>query len=187
MMVISKRTCSTVVFAVLCLVLLLTGNYSYSSVKNNDDVDEIARLYERRQVAEAITKIYKHVHPQEAIRIVDTAYLYSEEYNIEPSLAIGVMAAESGFNGNAKSKEGAKGYTQVQAKYHKDKIKGRNIFDTKVNIEVGLTILSDCLKKNDTLQKGLGCYNGTNDTGKIKKFHKAIRSKRDQIFYVASL
>ena len=69
--------------------------------------------------------------------------------------------------------------------YHKDKIKGRNIFHTNVNIEIGATILSNCMIKNNSLNKALGCYNGTSDIKKIAKFKSTVMKRKNEIIQLA--
>lgn len=193
----TKRTWLYVLFA-LCCIFPVMGSQEHSFFIQsaqattlysvNEEKDEIELLYEKRQIAEAITTVYKYVPMKEAIKVVDYVYEYSEAYRLEPSLLLGIIATESSYKRKAVSKEGAAGYTQVLGKYHKDKLKGRNIFHTKVNIEIGAIILSDCMTKhNGNYNKALGCYNGTKNPKKIAKFKSTIRKRRDQLFQVAML
>ena len=183
------------IFVILsCLLFPIKVSESFSlSTKQIFDykIKEVKKYQEekkkKQKIATAITSVYKHVSLTEATRIVDAVYKYSKIHKIDPLLLIGVIAAESSFKKNAVSKKGAVGYTQVNVKYHQDKIKGRNIFDTYVNIQVGTMILSNCLRKHSDLQRGLGCYNGTSDSLKIKKFHKTINARKNQILLLASL
>ncbi len=76
-------------------------------------------------------------------------------------LLIGTIAVESQFNPLAKSRHGAKGIMQVVTRYHRDKIRNRNIFDPKVGIEVGTQILAECYARHKGNQhRTLNCYNG---------------------------
>lgn len=193
----TKRTCLYVLFTLSCLFLLIGMTENSFSIMQQafasevdeviEDEAELALTEEKRKIADAITKVYKYVPPTEATKIVDVVYKYSEVHEIEPSLLLGIIATESSFKKYARSREGAVGYTQVLPKYHQDKIKGRNIFDTYVNIQVGSTILSDCLRKHNNLKKGLGCYNGTSDSKKVKKFQTTITKRKNQILLLASL
>ena len=143
------------------------------------------RQQEKQLMVKAIRKIYKRTNLEEVTRVVDYAYQYSEAYSVPPFLLIGLIATESAFRRLAVSKEGAAGYTQVLAKHHRDKIKGRNIFRTDVNIEVGTIILSDCMVKHKNVDGALGCYNGTTNPVKIAKFKQAIEKRKDQILVAA--
>lgn len=154
---------------------------------DNSDKDYIYQEYEKDQVSEAIVKLYKHISIKEALEVVDYAYKYAELHGLDPSLLIGIIATESSFKRKAVSKEGAAGYTQVLAKYHKDKLKGRNIFHPGVNIEIGSMILSNCMANNSNINKALGCYNGTKDKTKIAKFKSVVNKRSYEIFQLAKL
>lgn len=154
---------------------------------DNGDKDYIYEEYKKDQLSQAIVKLYKHISVKEALEVVNYVFKYSEIYGVDPSLLIGVIASESSFKRKAVSKEGAAGYTQVLAKYHKDKLKGRNIFHPGVNIEVGTIILSDCLSSNNSFNKALGCYNGTKDKNKIAKFKSVVNKRSYEIFQLAKL
>lgn len=103
--------------------------------------------------------------------IVHKTYDEAARLRLDPLLAIALMRAESGFRPKAKSKAGAKGLTQVMPRFHKDKLAGRNPYDIDVSIEVGLTVLRDCLNKHKgVLTKALNCYSG----GAGKRYYKTI-------------
>lgn len=196
MMSKTKRTWLYLLFALCCFFSVLGSpehSFFMSSasaaelVAHTDGRDEIAILYEKHQFADAITAVYKYVSPKEAINIVDNVYKYSEAYGLQPSLLFGIIAAESAFKRRAVSKEGAAGYTQVIARYHKDKLKGRNIYRTDVNIEVGAMVFSECLAKSSNEEKAFGCYNGTSSARKIKKFRLAINKRKHQLVQLAAL
>lgn len=192
----TKRTSLYVLFALCCFFsvlgspessLFIPSAYAAEFVTNGSGQDEIALLYEKRQYADAITSVYKYVTHVEANNIVENVYKYSEAYGLQPSLLFGIIAAESAFKRRAVSKEGAAGYTQVIARYHKDKLKGRNIYRTDVNIEVGAMVFAECMANNTNLDKAFGCYNGTSNKRKIKKFRLAINKRKDQLVQLAAL
>ncbi len=109
----------------------------------------------------------------QAIKIARTVFDEVSTHRIDPYLVVAMISAESMFNTKAGSKAGARGLMQVMPRWHRDKIKGRNIFDVRTNIEVGLQILQDCLiKAGDRMSAGLRCYSG----GASKKYETRIRA-----------
>ena len=193
MMFKTKQTWLYILFALCCMFPLL-GSQGHSffmqptQASTLEVKDEIELLIEKRQMVEAITTLYKYVPRTEAITVVDSVYKYSEAYGLQPSLLFGLIAAESSYKRKAVSKEGAAGYTQILAKYHKDKLKGRNKFHTEANIDVGAQVFASCMSKsNGNFNKALGCYNGTNSPKKIAKFKSTIHKRRDQLIQLAML
>lgn len=93
--------------------------------------------------------------------IVKEVYARSISLEISPRLVVAVMKLESDFNPKARSYENARGLMQVIARFHKEKLKGRNPYEPRTSIEVGTKILYDCfqLKSGDFL-KSLSCYSG---------------------------
>lgn len=109
----------------------------------------------------------------QALKISRAVFDEVSTHRIDPYLVIAMISAESMFNTKAGSKAGARGLMQVMPRWHKDKIKGRNIFDVRTNIEVGLQILQDCLvKASDRMTSGLKCYSG----GASKKYEMRIKA-----------
>ncbi len=86
---------------------------------------------------------------------------HSEQQGVPVRLLVAVITTESRFDPKAHSHHGAKGLTQVVPKWHLEKIKGRNLFDPAVALEVGSRILKDCLTTaNNNERKALNCYSG---------------------------
>lgn len=109
----------------------------------------------------------------QAIKIARAVFDEVSTHRIDPHLVVAMISAESMFNTKAGSKAGARGLMQVMPRWHKDKIKGRNILDVRTNIEVGLQILQDCLiKAGDRMAAGLRCYSG----GASKKYETRIKA-----------
>ena len=143
---------------------------------------------EQIKLAKAIDRIYKNVSYSEALSIVKVTYIYARKHSIKPTLALGLIAAESGFNRRARSAHGAIGYTQVVPKWHQDKIKGRNLEDLHVNIQVGMKVLSDCFKKfKGNTNKALGCYNGATQQDQINRYVNKVNHRKQQLLQFASL
>ena len=106
---------------------------------------KVNSLTEEDRVAKAVAKLYKTTKYKDTKKVVKLVYKHARKQKIKPMLVIGLIASESGFRRTAVSSHGAIGYTQVLPKYHQDKIAGRDVFDPKVNIEVGIKILSYCI------------------------------------------
>jgi soluble lytic murein transglycosylase-like protein len=113
------------------------------------------------------------VHASTAKNIVSQVFQEARKRDIDPFLLLSLIKAESTFNPKASNSHGAKGLTQVVPRWHRDKIKGRNIYDIKTNIEVGAAVLDDCLVKHkNVISKALKCYSG----GASPKYAKTIKS-----------
>lgn len=141
---------------------------------------------DHRKLAHAIDKLYKHITYEEALHIVQIVYRQAHKHSIKPTLVIGLIAAESSFNRKARSAHGAMGLTQVVPKWHHDKIKGRNLFDPNINIEVGLKVLSACLKKyNRNTNRALACYNGATEQPQQQAYINKVNRKANQILQLA--
>lgn len=114
----------------------------------------------------------------DANRIVNASFNEAKKHGIDPFLIISLINQESKFRSAAKNKSGASGLMQVIPRWHRDKIKGRNIMAIETNVEVGTQVLADCLKKhNDRMNKALACYSGgaKNYKAKLKAGHTMAR------------
>ena len=118
-------------------------------------------------------------------RIVSAVFAQAQKHNLDPLLILSTIKQESRFRVQAANPSGARGLMQVIPFWHRDKIKGRDIFNIETNIEVGTQVLVDCLDKfNGIVTKALRCYSG----GAQKQYeinllnnHKAIK-QADVIF-----
>lgn len=139
----------------VCVLLLLFASVATATPPN----DFIALMSLKDSVVNWISQEYPE--SIDVNNIANNVLLYAAEREISPELIIGLISVESGFRSQAKSPHGAKGLTQVVPRYHKDKIRRRNLFDPKVAIEVGTAILKDCLDKtDDNRRRALKCYSG---------------------------
>jgi soluble lytic murein transglycosylase-like protein len=110
--------------------------------------DEIATYLKNANQSEYWTKyIYDHQTSHEKIsiatakRITHAAIVASANYGVSVSLILAVMATESGFNPNAKSRSGAIGLMQVVPYWHRKEIKGRDLYNIKTAVDVGTQII----------------------------------------------
>lgn len=115
----------------------------------------------------------KQVNDTVANTIVRQVYAYATSAGIKPSLLLAMMKVESTFNTKARSKHQALGLMQVMPKWHKDKLKGRSLYNPEVAIEVGTKVLSDCIIKHKrVMHKAIGCYNGDRTNSYYVKVRK---------------
>lgn len=140
---------------------------------------ETVRVNTRLITSDWILTINKNVSKAQAETIVLHVFKEAKRHKIDPLLLLAIIRSESTFYVNARSNKGARGLMQVLPRWHRDKIRGRNINDVGVNIEVGTTIINDCLKKyNDNVNRALGCYLGAPSSkyvAKISRTHRELK------------
>lgn len=128
-----------------------------------------------------LPKHYGYLDKKEADKLVKLVYKEAGSRKIDPMLVLGLIAAESSFNKDSVSPVGAKGYTQVIPKYHEDKIRGRDLHQPDVNVQVGVRILHDCMQSRKSERMALACYNGARAKADIDRYVKAVYSHRKKI------
>lgn len=137
------------------------------------------RVNNRLITSDWIPSVNKNVSKAQADTIVRHVFTEAKRHKIDPLLLLAIIKNESTFKTSAKSGSGARGLMQVLPRWHKDKIRGRNINDIAVNIEVGTIIINDCLEKyNDNVNRALGCYLGGSSgkyVAKIAKTHRELK------------
>ena len=141
---------------------------------------------ETEAASDWVTAVFSSVNESFAKKVVKTTYSVSPTFGIEPTFMLGLIATESNFSKCIRSRQGAKGLTQVVPRYHKDRIKGRDLCDHKVSIEVGTRILAECMKKaKGNKNKALGCYSGYKGRSRsiyvrtVLKYQKSINDHID--------
>ena len=94
--------------------------------------------------------------------IVETVYHKSRQYDLDPSLVLGIINIESNFNPTALSSRGAYGLMQIHHRVWKNElsINKKDIFKIDYNVELGLKILKRYLavSKGD-MHRALHLYN----------------------------
>lgn len=147
-------------------------------VSNNLDTtltEEDFHAYGKAEnIAKSIAKQYRNITPSEALRVVNTVYKEAPKHGLKPELVLGVIATESSFRNTALSGANAQGYMQVIPYWHQDKIKGRDIWNTQVNIEVGTAYLAECINKRGSYSGGLACYNGAVTPSKADEYTNSV-------------
>lgn len=119
-----------------------------------------------------ISKKYRSTKAKEIVRNILAASKISK---LAPHLIASVAAVESGFSQYSHSREGARGLMQIIPKYHKDKLKGRNVYDIATNIRVGAAILAEYIEDQRSLPLGLQRYNSSLGDRKLTFYHKVKR------------
>ena len=127
-------------------------------------------------VAYWISKKYR-VAPEPIGALVEEAYQIGEQYKIDPTLLLAVMAIESRFNPFAQSSVGAQGLMQVMTRVHTEKYDnfGGNhaAFDPISNLRVGASILREYMQITGSVEGALKYYVGAanhgNDGGYVAK------------------
>lgn len=134
-----------------------------------------AKMY----AVEWVAKVNSVTTDKDIVSIVETAFEHGIKHNIDPLLILSLISVESTFNKKARNKSTASGLMQVVPKWHRDKIKGRNIYTISVNLEVGSNILKNCLEKNSQkLNAAMECYSGGAGKPYLKKVSQTYKSLR---------
>lgn len=156
----------------LIVILFFTQSFNamaYESVRANN----------RIITADWIPSVNKSVTKAQATSIVYAVFSESKRHKIDPLLLLAIIKNESTFKTNARSHSGARGLMQVVPRWHRDKIRNRNIQDVSVNVEIGTMIINDCLiKHRDNVHRALTCYLGgpsKSYVNKIAKTHKELK------------
>lgn len=152
----------------------------YCGITFSDPLDNFVNSLEEQEVSVQWVKKNSHykLSDSQATKIVRHAYAQSYSKNLNPHMVLSMIKNESGFRENARSRENAQGLMQVIPRWHRDKLNGRSPTNPTVSIEVGTTILNDCLikHKNNHL-KSLNCYSG----GGGIKYYSKIKTQQDSL------
>lgn len=125
------------------------------------------------------------VSAAQATKIVSAVYKYSIVYDIDPNIIFRIMQVESMYRSRAKPTNGnSTGLMQVIPRWHRDKIKGRDLFNIDVNVEVGTRIFKDCLTKSKgNTRAALWCYNASSSK---KQYAQKVLNVQEKVFIADS-
>jgi len=156
-----------------------------------DDLGEFIDSVQQKEImADFIQSKNQKISDTAAEKISETVIEQAKYLGVDASLLLGVIWAESKYTANAKSPGGAKGLMQVIPYWHKDKIKGRNIFDIATNVEVGSKIIFQCLNlKKNNVTKALACYSGNTPTT-VSKYKANVfkhKTEYEKFYQTASI
>jgi soluble lytic murein transglycosylase-like protein len=138
----------------------------------SENITPAALTKEQTAIAQWLSKKYNVAYdPMRAL--VAEVYVSGKQNKIDPALILAVMAIESRFNPYAQSSAGAQGLMQVMTKVHIAQYDdfGGNLaaFHPVTNMNVGVKILKDCIKRAGSIEGGLkhyvGAANMTHDGG----------------------
>ncbi len=107
------------------------------------------------------------VSPEALMPVFEMAQLIGKERRVDPLLIVAVIGIESGFNPFAESSMGAQGLMQVIPRFHLDKVpEGAGdspLFDPVINIQVGVHVLQEAIRRHGSVIAGLQAYAGSSD------------------------
>ncbi len=93
--------------------------------------------------------------------IVNYAFEFSEQRNLDPLQILAIIKVESRFNPKAKSYANAHGLMQIHYPSHQGKIDYiGELYDIKTNIDLGTQIWKACIAKSTKLSSAARCYTG---------------------------
>lgn len=136
-----------------------------------DELDEPVSVIETltpsmRGALDYVTRRYR-VSQQALLPIFEAAQTTGRAHGVDPLLIVAVIGIESGFNPLAESSMGAQGLMQVIPRFHKDKLPegaGNGSFlDPVTNVQVGVQVLRESIRRRGGLIAGLQQYGGSSD------------------------
>ena len=158
--------------ALVILICSMLTNVAFGETAENFALEKTAA------VAWVVANASTPIKPALATSIVEHVYYQANKFQIDPMLILGMMRTESGFNPKARSREGALGLLQVLPRYHRKALQGRNAYLPEVSIEVGVSILNECMVQHTgNLLKSTSCYLG----GRGNKYLKSILAYRKDL------
>ena len=130
------------------------------------------------------------VAPEPVARLVQEAWSVGQRMGVDPSLALAVMAIESGFNPFAQSHVGAQGLMQVMTRVHHDKYEAFGgmyaAFDPITNLRVGVQVLKDCIRRAGSVEGGLKYYVGAANLPHDRGYAAKVLAEQAYLRQVAS-
>lgn len=127
-----------------------------------------------------------------AQKIVSTTIAVSREHDMDPFLALGIMASESSFNHKARSSYGAAGLMQIHAPSHQALLEEIGIRErdpkaverilksrVKLNVTAGIRIYKTYEKQYGSPVKALQAYNGARKDTSHRYARKVLAARQD--------
>jgi len=120
-----------------------------------------------------------NVNEDQLDEIIRNVLHYAELHNVQPTNVLAIIRYESTFNPKARAKtSSAAGLMQVIARWHPEKVKGRDLTKIDVAIDAGVQVLAECKKRsNGDVLNALKCYRGKNDD----KYFKNIMTYKNKL------
>lgn len=121
-----------------------------------------------------ITSQSPHIDKDRGYWLAEQIYASARLFSVDPHMLLALIKVESRFDSTAASPHGARGLMQIVPRYHRQRIaEARSIFqagilDTRVNLYVGASFLSDLLDES-TVTEALQRYNGSTQKRKYAR------------------
>ena len=145
----------------------------------------------RRQLVAHVEGTYR-VPASLAQKIVDTTIAVSRENDMDPFLALGIIANESSFNHKAESSYGAAGLMQIHAPSHQALLQEIGLRErdprvvqrlltarVKLNVTAGVRIYKAYEKQYGSPVKALQAYNGARNDASHRYARKVLSMRED--------
>jgi soluble lytic murein transglycosylase-like protein len=136
-----------------------------SSAEADDDVEVLTPSM--RGALDYVTRRYR-VSQKALLPIFEVAQFTGREHGLDPLLIVAIIGIESGFNPLAESSMGAQGLMQVIPRFHQDKLpegaSDSSFLDPVVNVQVGVLVLQEAIRRRGSLIGGLQQYAGSSDS-----------------------
>jgi hypothetical protein len=114
--------------------------------------------------------------------LVRAAQVSARSAGIDPLLVIAVIGVESSFNPLSESVVGAQGLMQVIGKFHPEKVNTQTdrmaLLDPVTNIQVGVMVLRESIRRAGSVEAGLQQYNGAADDPDLYYAHKVLAERQ---------
>ena len=139
---------------VLCLPVMANQDPLGVLIKNLEGKEKLVSYVMKKTADKKMTR-------EKAVEYVNAAALASANHGVKISSIMAMTQQESTFRSKAISGYKAVGYMQVVPRFHQVRIKGRNIWNPEVNLDVGTQYLKECgyTVKTD-LSLVFSCYSG---------------------------
>ena len=136
-----------------------------ASAEAGDDVEALTPSM--RGALDYVTRRYR-VSQKALLPIFEAAQLTGREHGLDPLLIVAIIGIESGFNPLAESSMGAQGLMQVIPRFHLDKLpegaSDSSFLDPVINVQVGVLVLQEAIRRRGSLIGGLQQYAGSSDS-----------------------
>jgi hypothetical protein len=153
------------------LVMKFAVQDDVSDVTDVDSVEAPANVLETltppmRGALDYVTRRYR-VSQEALLPVFEAAQATGKQRGLDPLLIVAIIGIESGFNPLAESSFGAQGLMQVIPRFHKDKLPesagDSPLLDPVINVQVGVQVLQESIRRRGSLVAGLQQYAGSSD------------------------